>query len=67
MATSQIFISDNEKQKLFDQIRAAEKDKAKINYLLSAEYLEKICTGKTYLPDYAYGPLRSQLKKEYKE
>ena len=69
MANIQIFISDERKEALFEQLKIAQDagDKEKFKYLLSASHLEQICTGKTYLPDYAYTPLRSQLKKEFKE
>lgn len=64
-----IWIKDEEKLLLFKDILDAEKqgNKDLVKYLLSAENLERICLGKTYLPDYAYSKLRSKLKKEYKE
>lgn len=64
-----IWIKEEEKLLLFKDILNAEKqrDKDTLKYLLSAENLERICLGKTYLPDYAYSKLRSKLKKEYKQ
>lgn len=67
--TMPIYIRSEEREELFNSIYEAEEenDREEVKLLLSSEYLEKICLGRTELPDYAYGHLRKLLKTEYKE
>lgn len=59
-----IYINEKEKLELFEELLISDREEQR--YLLSADHLERICLGKTYLPDYAYSKIRSQLKKEFK-
>ncbi len=60
-----IYIEESEKLLLFKEMLKSSQEEQK--YLLSAENLERYCNGKTYLPDYAYSKIKTQLKKEFKE
>ena len=58
-----IYITEEVREELFKKMQQVNDPKD----LLSAENLEKICLGKTYLPDYAYGQIRRLLKQEFKQ
>lgn len=58
-----IYISEKEREKLFKKMQQVNDPKD----LLSSDNLEKICLGKTYLADYAYGQIRRLLKKEFEQ
>lgn len=60
-----IYIEEAEKLLLFEEMLKSNKEEQK--YLLSAENLERYCKGKTYLSDYAYSKIRTQLRVEFKE
>lgn len=57
-----IYIAEEARDKLFKKMQQVIDPKD----LLSAENLERICLGKTHLPDYAYGQIRRLLKQEFK-
>lgn len=62
-STLKIYIKPETRVELFTLILNDEENRK--DYL-SAENLERICLGKTYLPDYAYSQIRRLLKNEYK-
>lgn len=58
-----IYITEEAREELFEKMQQVIDPKD----LLSAESLERICLGKTHLPDYAYGQIRRLLKQEFKQ
>ena len=58
-----IYIMEEVREELFKKMQQVNDPKD----LLSTENLEKICLGKTYLSDYAYGQIRRLLKQEFKQ
>lgn len=58
-----IYITEEAREELFNKMQQVIDPKD----LLSAENLERICLGKTYLSDYAYGQIRHLLKQEFKQ
>lgn len=66
--TSQpIYITEKIREELFEHILEAEKDCEDMEYMFSAENLEKYCLGAIERADYAYKKISRQLKKEYDE
>ena len=61
-----IYITEYNRENLFKHIKEVQ-DEMDIDYFFSAENLERYCSGKTNLGEYAYGHIRKLLKKEYKE
>lgn len=59
-----IYISEESRNEIFKDI---DENPDCIDYIFSAENLERYCLGKTHLADYAYSQIRRLLKKEYKE
>lgn len=64
-----IYITEHNRENLFKHIKEVQEEieEMNIDYFFSAENLERYCSGKTCLFDYAYGHIRKLLKKEYKE
>lgn len=62
--TQKIYITKESREKLFNHIY---KENMNLDYVFSAEYLEKYCLGKTYLSEAAYSTIKRLLRKEYKE
>lgn len=62
-STLKIYIKPETREELFTLIL---NDEENMKDYLSAESLERICLGKTHLPDYAYSQIRKLLKNEYK-
>lgn len=58
-----IYITEEAREELFKKMQQVNDPKD----LLSAENLERICLGKTYLSDSAYGQIRRLLKQEFKQ
>lgn len=58
-----IYITEKAREALFKKMQQVNDTRD----LLRAENLERICLGKTYLPDYAYGQIRRLLKQEFKQ
>lgn len=58
-----IYIRAEDREELFKQMQQTDD----VKDLLSASNLERICLGKTHLPDYAYGQIRRLLKQEFKQ
>ena len=69
----EIYITEERREELFNQLLENELLKTKgeyhyeKKYLLSSEYLERICLGKTGLSDSHYTKLIKMLSKEYEE
>ena len=61
-----IYITECNREQLFKHIKEVQEE-MDIDYFFSAENLERYCSGKTHLCEYAYGHIRKLLKKEYKE
>lgn len=61
-ATLPIYITEEAREALFKKMQQVNDPKD----LLSAEYLETICLGKTHLANRAYGQIRRLLKQEFK-
>ena len=61
-----IYITEYNRENLFKHIKEVQ-DEMDIDYFFSAENLERYCSGKTHLCEYAYRHIRKSLKKEYKE
>jgi len=60
-----IFITEKDRLDLFHKIEPfGEYTK---EYAFSTDCLERFCSGRTELPDYAYSHIRALLKKEFKE
>lgn len=62
-STLKIYIKPDTRAELFNSII---NDEDNMKDYLSIENLERICLGKTHLPDYAYSQIRKLLKIEYK-
>lgn len=62
-STLKIYIKPDTREELFTLIF---NDEDNMKDYLSSENLERICLGKTHLPDYAYSQIRKLLKIEYK-
>lgn len=62
--TQKIYITKESREKLFNHIY---KENMNLDYVFSAEYLERVCLGKTYLSESAYSTIKRLLRKEYKE
>ena len=62
--TQKIYITEESREKLFNHIY---EENMNLDYAFSAEYLERVCLGKTYLSDSAYSTIKRLLRKEYKE
>lgn len=60
---SRIGISENEQQELLKEYISTQ-DEMKKEYLLSPEYLERVCVGDVELDDKAYAKIIKYLKKE---
>ena len=60
---SRIGISENEQQELLKEYIDTQ-DEMKKEYLLSPEYLERVCVGDVELDDKAYAKIIKYLKKE---
>lgn len=62
-----IYIDEEGRESLFNEIFEAQQKGQDIKYYFSSEYLERYCLGDTSAYDYAYSHIRALLKKEYKE
>lgn len=62
--TQKIYITKESRERLFNHIY---EENMKLDYAFSAEYLERVCLGKTYLSESAYSTIKRLLRKEYKE
>ena len=57
-----IYITEYNRENLFKHIKEVQ-DEMDIDYFFSAENLERYCSGKTHLCEYAYGHIRKLLKR----